>query len=259
MKEAAATGQLLERSEELARIESALGEARTGRGTFVVIEGPAGIGKTALLAAARTAAADGGMRVLRARGTELERDFAFGVVRQLFEPPLAEASELERADLLHARGRRRGRPPRASGRTARRRPRPRQASIPRSRSSTASTGCARTWPPPVRSAWSSTTRTGQTPRPSATWRSCSRVSKSWTSRSSWRPDPREAGTDAELLATVTTDPVGRRDPAPSSHESSALPSSWSRGSVRLRIQSSSTRACAQRAGRRSCCASSWRR
>ena len=102
MREAAASGQLIERSEELARIESALGEARTGHGTFLVIEGPAGIGKSALLAAARTVAADGGMRVLRARGTELERDFAFGVVRQLFEPPLAEASELERADLLQA-------------------------------------------------------------------------------------------------------------------------------------------------------------
>jgi DNA-binding CsgD family transcriptional regulator/tetratricopeptide (TPR) repeat protein len=99
---AATSGQLLERSEELARIESALAAARSGRGTFVVVEGPAGIGKTALLAAARAAAADGGMRVLRSRGTELERDFAFGVVRQLFEPPLAEASELERADLLQA-------------------------------------------------------------------------------------------------------------------------------------------------------------
>jgi predicted ATPase len=93
---------LLERRHELARIEVALAEARAGRGTFVVIEGPAGIGKTALLAAARTVAADGGMRVLRSRGTELERDFAFGVVRQLFEPPLAEASELERTDLLQA-------------------------------------------------------------------------------------------------------------------------------------------------------------
>jgi DNA-binding CsgD family transcriptional regulator len=102
MKAAAATGPLLERNVELARIESALAEARTGRGTFMVIEGPAGIGKTALLAAARTAAADSGMRVLRSRGTELERDFAFGVVRQLFEAPLAEASELERADLLQA-------------------------------------------------------------------------------------------------------------------------------------------------------------
>jgi DNA-binding CsgD family transcriptional regulator len=102
MKVAAATEPLLERNAELARIESALAEARTGRGTFVLIEGPAGIGKTALLAAARTAAAEGGMRVLRSRGTELERDFAFGVVRQLFEPPLAEASVLERADLLEA-------------------------------------------------------------------------------------------------------------------------------------------------------------
>ena len=101
MKQAAATGQLLERSEELARIESALAEARSGRGAFVVLEGPAGIGKTALLAAARTAAAEGGMRVLRSRGTELERDFAFGVVRQLFEPSLVEASEDERTDLLH--------------------------------------------------------------------------------------------------------------------------------------------------------------
>src|SRR5215213_2921824 len=102
MNKAAATARLLERTEELARIDSALDEARCGHGTFLVLEGPAGIGKTALLAATRTAAADGGMRVLRARGTELERDFAFGVVRQLFEPPLVEASELERADLLQA-------------------------------------------------------------------------------------------------------------------------------------------------------------
>jgi DNA-binding CsgD family transcriptional regulator len=102
MKATVATGQLLERGEELAWIESVLAAARSGQGTFVVVEGPAGIGKTALLAAARTAATEGGMHVLRARGTELERDFAFGVVRQLFEPPLAEASELERADLLQA-------------------------------------------------------------------------------------------------------------------------------------------------------------
>ncbi len=98
----ATTGQLLERRDELARIEAALAEARTGRGRFLVVEGPAGIGKTALLTEARTVAAGGGTRVLRSRGSELERDFAFGVVRQLFEPPLAEASEPERADLLQA-------------------------------------------------------------------------------------------------------------------------------------------------------------
>jgi DNA-binding CsgD family transcriptional regulator len=100
MKVAAAAEPLLERNAELARIESALADARTGHGRFVVVEGPAGIGKTALLAAARTAAAEGGMRVLRSRATEMEINFAFGVVRQLFEPPLAEASEPERVDLL---------------------------------------------------------------------------------------------------------------------------------------------------------------
>jgi DNA-binding CsgD family transcriptional regulator len=102
MNWAAARAPLLERSAELARLEAALGEARLGRGRFVVIEGPAGIGKTALLAAARAAAGDSEMCVLRSRGTELEREFAFGVVRQLVEPPLAEASELERAELLQS-------------------------------------------------------------------------------------------------------------------------------------------------------------
>ena len=91
---------LLERTGELARIESALIRARDGHGSFLVIEGPAGIGKTALLAATRAAAEEDGMRSLRSRGAELERDFAFGVVRQLFEPPLAEAPDTERADVL---------------------------------------------------------------------------------------------------------------------------------------------------------------
>jgi DNA-binding CsgD family transcriptional regulator len=93
---------LIERGGELARVESALASAREGHGTFVVVEGPAGIGKTALLAAVRAAASAAGMRVLRGRGAELERDFAFGVVRQILEPPLAEATEAERAELLQA-------------------------------------------------------------------------------------------------------------------------------------------------------------
>ncbi|HEY2372651.1 MAG TPA: AAA family ATPase [Gaiellaceae bacterium] len=91
---------LLERSEELGRIDVALADARAGRGRLVVIEGDPGMGKTALLAAARANAAASGMRILRARGTELEHDFAFGIVRQLFERPLAEATERERTDLL---------------------------------------------------------------------------------------------------------------------------------------------------------------
>jgi hypothetical protein len=40
------------------------------------------------------------MRLLRARGAQLEREFAFGVVRQLLEPPLAEAGDALRAEYL---------------------------------------------------------------------------------------------------------------------------------------------------------------
>jgi DNA-binding CsgD family transcriptional regulator/tetratricopeptide (TPR) repeat protein len=91
---------LVERDRELERIRSLLQRARDGRGSALAIEGPAGIGKTALLAAAREAAESGGFRLLGARGAELEREFAFGVVRQLVEPVLAGASEAERASIL---------------------------------------------------------------------------------------------------------------------------------------------------------------
>jgi hypothetical protein len=57
-----------------------------------MIEGPAGIGKTALLTAARGRAAERGMQVFGARGGDLEGEFAHGVVRQLFEQALFHAT-----------------------------------------------------------------------------------------------------------------------------------------------------------------------
>ncbi len=96
-----AAHSLLERSEELGRLQAALRRGSAGTGSLMVIEGPAGIGKTALLAAARAGAEAGGMQVLGARGAELEREFAFGVVRQLLEPPLAQSSPEELTELLH--------------------------------------------------------------------------------------------------------------------------------------------------------------
>jgi DNA-binding CsgD family transcriptional regulator len=93
-------GGLLERDRELRRMGECLQQARQGRGGALVVEGPAGIGKTVLLAVARDAAEREGFRVLRARGAELEREFAFGVVRQLVEPVVAGASEEERSQLL---------------------------------------------------------------------------------------------------------------------------------------------------------------
>jgi len=88
-------GNLLERDEDLARIERTLARSRGGHGTLMVVEGSAGVGKTALLADARTIAESAGMQVLRSRGAELERDFAYGVVRQLLEPALRGAEHAE--------------------------------------------------------------------------------------------------------------------------------------------------------------------
>jgi DNA-binding CsgD family transcriptional regulator len=93
-------GILLERHRDLERIGQCLQRAREGQGGALALEGPAGIGKTVLLAAARKMAVDGGFQVLRARGAELEREFAFGVVRQLVEAVLAAASDEERASIL---------------------------------------------------------------------------------------------------------------------------------------------------------------
>ncbi len=91
---------LLERDAELAALEAAIEDARRGAGTLVVVEGPAGIGKTRLLRAARERAAASGMAVLTARGSELERDFPLGVVRQLLEPAVRGEAARRRDDLL---------------------------------------------------------------------------------------------------------------------------------------------------------------
>jgi DNA-binding CsgD family transcriptional regulator len=92
--------QLLEREVELEALDAAVDAARRGAGRLVVIEGPAGIGKSRLLAAAGQRAQQRGLRVLVARGGELEREFAYGIVRQLFEPAIARAPAGERQELL---------------------------------------------------------------------------------------------------------------------------------------------------------------
>src|SRR5947207_15099167 len=91
---------LLEREAELAAVEAVLGAAESGDGRLVVVEGSAGIGKTRLLAEARALAVAAGFEVLTARGGELEGQFAFGIVRQLFEASLAGANPEMRAELL---------------------------------------------------------------------------------------------------------------------------------------------------------------
>jgi len=87
---------LLERDGELATLEPVIDAAASGEGRVVVFEGPAGIGKTRLLGEARRSAEAAGMRVLAARGGALEREYPYGVVRQLFEPVVVEPEAHER-------------------------------------------------------------------------------------------------------------------------------------------------------------------
>ena len=84
---------LLERGSELAGLTAVVDSARRGSGRLAVIQGEAGIGKTALLQVACEYARATEMTVLRARGGELEREFAWGVVRQLFDPLLASSDD----------------------------------------------------------------------------------------------------------------------------------------------------------------------
>lgn len=91
---------LLEREHELAALHLALSEARRGRGRMVLVEASAGFGKTSLLRAAAEDAGRMGFTCLRARAGELERDFAYGCVRQLLEPVIARTSAPERDRLF---------------------------------------------------------------------------------------------------------------------------------------------------------------
>lgn len=83
-----------ERASELDALHGALGRSRNGAGSLVLISGAAGIGKSALLTAARDAAPE--HRVLSARASELEQTFPLGMVRQLVAPVLREAGDDER-------------------------------------------------------------------------------------------------------------------------------------------------------------------
>jgi DNA-binding CsgD family transcriptional regulator len=91
---------LLERDGERDVLARSVADAAAGRGGAVIIEGPAGIGKSSLLDALAERASAAGVRVVSARGGEMEREFSFGVVRQLFEASLAGLPRAQRARWL---------------------------------------------------------------------------------------------------------------------------------------------------------------
>ncbi|WP_112244282.1 AAA family ATPase [Kribbella monticola] len=83
---------LIGRETERRVIERLVAGARVGTSGVLLITGEPGIGKSALMAEAVTLA--DGLRVLRARGTEAEREIPFGGLLQLLRPALGELAHI---------------------------------------------------------------------------------------------------------------------------------------------------------------------
>ncbi|MET0789203.1 MAG: BTAD domain-containing putative transcriptional regulator, partial [Cellulomonas sp.] len=84
--EPVAPTDLVDRTREVAALRRTVDELVDGHAGCVLVEGPAGIGKSRLVVEAARLATSAQVRVLSARGSQLERSFGFGAVRQLFEP-----------------------------------------------------------------------------------------------------------------------------------------------------------------------------
>ncbi|MEV6791456.1 AAA family ATPase [Streptomyces sp. NPDC051320] len=91
-------GPLLHRDDELAVLDATMAELAEGQPAVIAIQGPRGIGKSSLLRAALARAPRQSV-VLRARCHESERDFPYGVVRQLFDRVLAQPGRTGTAGL----------------------------------------------------------------------------------------------------------------------------------------------------------------
>jgi DNA-binding CsgD family transcriptional regulator len=102
------TRKLVGRDAERERLDALLAAVRAGKGQVLVVSGPPGIGKSALLDELERSAA--GLRVLRATGVQAERELAFGALQSLLldvldlrdRLPAVQAQALERAFALAA-------------------------------------------------------------------------------------------------------------------------------------------------------------
>jgi len=91
---------LVERAEELRAIAGAAERLTACEPSLVVVEGPAGAGKSRLLGQARGMVEAAGSVSRRANASQLEQEMSWGVVRQLFEPVLHASSPEVRSQLL---------------------------------------------------------------------------------------------------------------------------------------------------------------
>lgn len=85
------------REPELTVLAELVGDVADGRGHALLVRGEAGIGKTALLQAARALAGGQGVRVLWASGVETETELAFSGLRDLLSPVVSMLGALPAA------------------------------------------------------------------------------------------------------------------------------------------------------------------
>ena len=90
---------VLEREEDLLTADSRLRAAEQGAGSVLILDGPAGIGKTSLLGAIAHRAQRRQVVCLWATGAERERDLEWSVVRSLFAGSVEAMSVPARAEL----------------------------------------------------------------------------------------------------------------------------------------------------------------
>ena len=83
--------ELVGRAAELGRLGALVDGARAGRGGALLVEGPPGVGKSALLQAV---AASPGVRVLAVTGVETEIDLPFAGLAELLHPVLDHVERL---------------------------------------------------------------------------------------------------------------------------------------------------------------------
>lgn len=91
---------MVERSEELRALEDMLDAARGGTGSVVLVEGAAGVGKTALLHALAECATASGAVFAGASASSLERNMPLATVGQIFEERVLSGDERARAGRL---------------------------------------------------------------------------------------------------------------------------------------------------------------
>ncbi|MFD8305343.1 ATP-binding protein [Streptomyces sp. NPDC059690] len=99
----ATSASLWERDAELAAVAQAVDTLRADRsssGSLLIVQGEAGLGKTALLAKTRHIAERRGCTVWSARGGETLRSVPFNVVRQLLQPALVSLMPEEAREYL---------------------------------------------------------------------------------------------------------------------------------------------------------------